>query len=162
MDREIAVEARLAIERGTPVGGICLYPIVDRPTGRISIIGTTAAYGMSRKKTGYVKEFYAKNTRAILGARKARCVLLNSHLNETIMKLPILVFSHLRWDFVYQRPQHLMSRLKRNRCIIFFEEPFYTEEPAAFLCRGAPLENVLVLKPHTPLKVPGFHDEQLP
>lgn len=79
-----------------------------------------------------------------------------------MMKLPILVFSHLRWDFVYQRPQHLMSRLKRNRRIIFFEEPFYTEEPAAFLRREAPLENVLVLKPHTPLKVPGFHDEQLP
>lgn len=78
------------------------------------------------------------------------------------MKLPILVFSHLRWDFVYQRPQHLMSRLKRNRRIIFFEEPFYTKEPAAFLGREAPLENVLVLKPHTPLKIPGFHDEQLP
>ena len=27
---------------------------------------------------------------------------------------PIVVFSHLRWDFVYQRPQHLLSRLART------------------------------------------------
>ena len=24
----------------------------------------------------------------------------------------LVVFSHLRWDFVFQRPQHLLSRLE--------------------------------------------------
>ena len=35
----------------------------------------------------------------------------------------IIVFSHLRWDFVYQRPQHLLSRLAENYKIVFIEEP---------------------------------------
>jgi UDP-galactopyranose mutase len=35
----------------------------------------------------------------------------------------IVCFSHLRWDFVFQRPQHLMSRFARERTVIFWEEP---------------------------------------
>jgi UDP-galactopyranose mutase len=39
----------------------------------------------------------------------------------------ILVFSHLRWNFVYQRPQHLLTRLKRGRRILYVEEPLIDE-----------------------------------
>ena len=35
----------------------------------------------------------------------------------------LIVFSHLRWDFVYQRPQQLMSRLARHYRIVFIQEP---------------------------------------
>lgn len=35
----------------------------------------------------------------------------------------VLCLSHLRWDFVYQRPQHLMSRLATQMPVIYFEEP---------------------------------------
>ncbi len=35
----------------------------------------------------------------------------------------LVVFCHLRWDFVYQRPQHLISRLAKNLKILFVEEP---------------------------------------
>jgi glycosyltransferase involved in cell wall biosynthesis len=35
----------------------------------------------------------------------------------------VVCFSHLRWDFVYQRPQHLLSRAAIKRTVIFFEEP---------------------------------------
>lgn len=35
----------------------------------------------------------------------------------------LLCFSHLRWNFVFQRPQHLMSRFARDRRVIFWEEP---------------------------------------
>ena len=35
----------------------------------------------------------------------------------------IIAFSHLRWDFVYQRPQHLLSRLAARHRVIFMEEP---------------------------------------
>lgn len=35
----------------------------------------------------------------------------------------LIVFSHLRWDFVYQRPQHIISRLARHRNILFVVEP---------------------------------------
>jgi UDP-galactopyranose mutase len=37
----------------------------------------------------------------------------------------LVCLSHLRWDFVYQRPQHLMSRFARDRRVFFFEEPVF-------------------------------------
>jgi UDP-galactopyranose mutase len=36
-----------------------------------------------------------------------------------------LILSHLRWDFVYQRPQHLLSRCARNNRVWFWEEPVF-------------------------------------
>ena len=39
----------------------------------------------------------------------------------------LICFSHLRWDFVFQRPQHLMTRFAANRSVIFFEEPLGAE-----------------------------------
>ncbi|CAN5193431.1 glycosyltransferase family 1 protein [soil metagenome] len=46
----------------------------------------------------------------------------------------LVVLSHLRWDFVWQRPQQLISRLaKRTTRTFFVEEPFIAEtvsEPA--------------------------------
>lgn len=35
----------------------------------------------------------------------------------------VVCFSHLRWDFVYQRPQHLLTRCARERRVFFIEEP---------------------------------------
>ncbi len=40
-------------------------------------------------------------------------------------KPDLVCLSHLRWDFVYQRPQHLMSRFARDRRVFFFEEPVF-------------------------------------
>jgi len=40
-------------------------------------------------------------------------------------KRTIICFSHLRWAFVFQRPQHLMSRFARTDHVIFWEEPLY-------------------------------------
>src|ERR1700712_4572562 len=75
--------------------------------------------------------------------------------------LPIVVISHLRWDFVFQRPQHLMSRFARSTRVLFVEEPVYDPgPPRAELTTPAP--NVRVLRPHTPVAAPGFHDDQLP
>src|SRR3954464_15540892 len=34
-----------------------------------------------------------------------------------------ICFSHLRWDFVFQRPQHLIQRLSSEMPVIFWEEP---------------------------------------
>ncbi|HKR15062.1 MAG TPA: glycosyltransferase family 1 protein [Pyrinomonadaceae bacterium] len=39
--------------------------------------------------------------------------------------IDLVCFSHLRWDFVYQRPQHLLSRCARERRVFFIEEPIY-------------------------------------
>lgn len=35
----------------------------------------------------------------------------------------VVCFSHLRWDFVFQRPQHLMTRLAAHSSVLFWEEP---------------------------------------
>jgi glycosyltransferase involved in cell wall biosynthesis len=43
-------------------------------------------------------------------------------------KPDLVCLSHLRWDFVYQRPQHLMSRFARDRRVFFFEEPVASED----------------------------------
>src|SRR6187401_1434567 len=41
----------------------------------------------------------------------------------------LICLSHLRWDFVYQRPQHLLSRFAKERNVYFFEEPVFGDEP---------------------------------
>ena len=73
----------------------------------------------------------------------------------------LIVFSHLRWDFVYQRPQHLLSRLAKHYRVLFFEEPARGKQ-TPFLQRLAPCPNVEVLRPHTTVDAVGFHDDQLP
>ncbi|KEQ52429.1 UDP-galactopyranose mutase [Sphingobium chlorophenolicum] len=35
----------------------------------------------------------------------------------------VICFSHLRWNFVFQRPQHLMSRFAARSRVLFWEEP---------------------------------------
>ena len=39
----------------------------------------------------------------------------------------LVCFSHLRWDFVFQRPQHLLTRAARARRVIYWEEPAWIE-----------------------------------
>lgn len=46
---------------------------------------------------------------------------------------PIVCFSHLRWDFVLQRPQHLMQRFSADRQVFFFEEYIPTDHHLAYL-----------------------------
>jgi glycosyltransferase involved in cell wall biosynthesis len=37
----------------------------------------------------------------------------------------LVCFSHLRWDFVYQRPQHLLTRCALDCRVFFVEEPVF-------------------------------------
>jgi glycosyltransferase involved in cell wall biosynthesis len=53
-----------------------------------------------------------------------------SHASRSPMqfefKKPLLVcFSHLRWDFVWQRPQHLLSRAVKHYNVLVVEEPIF-------------------------------------
>jgi UDP-galactopyranose mutase len=72
----------------------------------------------------------------------------------------IIVFCHLRWDFVYQRPQHLLSRLAQNYKIIVIEEPLFYDGKS-FLKSYSPEKNITIYQPHTPVHTRGFHDDQL-
>ena len=73
----------------------------------------------------------------------------------------LIVFCHLRWDFVFQRPQHLMTRLAEHYNILFVEEPVQTEGPA-HLKKTAVAPNITVCQPHTNVPHYGFHDDQIP
>jgi UDP-galactopyranose mutase len=74
---------------------------------------------------------------------------------------PLIVFSHLRWNFVFQRPQHLMTRLARHYRVYFFEEPSFDEGPARLdITEIEP--NLFICRPYTPIAEGGFTDEQLP
>jgi UDP-galactopyranose mutase len=74
----------------------------------------------------------------------------------------LIVFSHLRWDFVYQRPQHILSRLSARRRVLFIEEPVHDAAADPWWERTRPEPNVLVCRPHSPVASPGFSEEQLP
>lgn len=58
----------------------------------------------------------------------------------------LLCFSHLRWNFVYQRPQHLLSRASQHWHVWFIEEPIY--ENAYRLELNAISECLTVVVPH--------------
>jgi glycosyltransferase involved in cell wall biosynthesis len=73
----------------------------------------------------------------------------------------LIVFCHLRWDFVFQRPQHLMTRLAEHYNVLFVEEPMHTEGEAR-LEKTVVAPNITVCRPHTPIHQFGFHDDQLP
>src|SRR3954447_18738121 len=76
--------------------------------------------------------------------------------------LPLFVFCHLRWNFVFQRPQHLMTRLARQRPIYFIEEPIYDDRSRGHWVHEDVGENIRVCRPHTPVKEHGFHEAQWP
>lgn len=41
------------------------------------------------------------------------------------LKTDFICLSHLRWDFVFQRPQHLLTRFANHRRLFYFEEPIF-------------------------------------
>ena len=41
---------------------------------------------------------------------------------------PLIVQSHLRWDFVWQRPQQLLSRMAASAPVLFVEEPMLLDD----------------------------------
>jgi UDP-galactopyranose mutase len=73
----------------------------------------------------------------------------------------IVAFSHLRWNFVYQRPQHLLSRLAAQRPVFFIEEPELDLFGPVRWERSSPQLNVTVFRPRTPSRAPGFHPDQI-
>lgn len=59
-------------------------------------------------------------------SRAAKSSSLNAgDLLKTRDDFPVIVHSHLRWDFVWQRPQQIFSRLAAHHPITFIEEPMW-------------------------------------
>ena len=73
---------------------------------------------------------------------------------------PLVVFSSLRWNFDWQRPQQLLTRLAKHYRVLYVEEPLTTHEDAWLECTEV-AQGVEVLLAHTRCDARGFHDEQL-
>ncbi|WP_372361464.1 glycosyltransferase family 1 protein [Xanthomonas sp. NCPPB 1325] len=67
----------------------------------------------------------------------------------------LLCLSHLRWSFVYQRPQHLMSRFAHDANVLFWEEPIACDEPTPWLQVRGEDGGVHVLVPRLPAGCEG-------
>jgi UDP-galactopyranose mutase len=73
----------------------------------------------------------------------------------------LICFSHLRWNFVFQRPQHLMSRFAEAGRVIFWEEPeaALPEMEPALGVRTCAETGVIVVTPSLPEKLSGDERE---
>jgi UDP-galactopyranose mutase len=73
----------------------------------------------------------------------------------------LVCVSHLRWDFVWQRPQHLLSRLAKTNRLFFVEEPIAVaaDEPQRldhYVWQGPKGETVTVLRLMQPMENPRW------
>lgn len=70
---------------------------------------------------------------------------MTSNLYNTgeIPHYDMIVFCHLRWDFVYQRPQHLISRLADQYNILVVEEPIGQSDDKVEITEISPSLHIL-------------------
>lgn len=154
---EIAAEARVALQAGVPLMGLCLYPLVDRPDW-----GHTTHW--HRSGLWHVDHDLPALPR-VLDTGYARALQIWQHELPTSdtgigRRRPVLlVYSHLRWDFAAHRTRHLMEHLAEHWRIVLVEEPVFDPGPARLLtfARGPRIE---VLVPHSPVPAPGFGADQ--
>jgi UDP-galactopyranose mutase len=149
----VCSEVREAVRMGVPVHGICLYPILNHP-----------GWDDDRHCHNGLWDYALDD-----GSREIYLPLANEiHEQETIRNAPdqetsmehktlssdhtdLICLSHLRWQFVFQRPQHLMSRFARHRRVFYIEEPIYGSFEGAFVkLEVCPKTGVCVGTPHLP------------
>ena len=68
---------------------------------------------------------------------------------QHLSAMDFMVFSHLRWNFVFQRPQHLMTRCSGTSRVFYWEEPVFGA-PDAFLELRTINRSLNVVVPHIP------------
>ena len=64
--------------------------------------------------------------------------------------MDLVCFSHLRWNFVYQRPQHLLSRFSKHYRVFYIEEPIIEQREKDFLQVNNSENNIWIVTPHLP------------
>jgi glycosyltransferase involved in cell wall biosynthesis len=67
----------------------------------------------------------------------------------------LLCLSHLRWNFVFQRPQQLLTRAAESHRIVYFEEPVFEEGASPRLDLSNPWKRVKVATPVLPSGMAG-------
>ncbi|MEP6948695.1 MAG: glycosyltransferase [Ginsengibacter sp.] len=62
--------------------------------------------------------------------------------------MDIICFCHIRWNFVYQRPQHLMTRFSQHYRVFFIEEPIFEPSGGSFMEVNKDRDNIWIVTPH--------------
>lgn len=77
--------------------------------------------------------------------------LVTTRIADVISARPIIVHSHLRWDFEWQRPQQLCSRFAHSRDVLYVEAPQFLDDVVkAVVDRSEPHPNVHRIIPRLP------------
>ncbi|AHM60874.1 UDP-galactopyranose mutase [Flammeovirgaceae bacterium 311] len=80
--------------------------------------------------------------------------------DQFVQNMPdVVCLSHLRWDFVYQRPQHLLSRFARHTRLYFVEEPIFEDISVPRLEVSGREQNIQLVVPHLPHGLSPEHVE---
>ncbi|PAW37348.1 amine oxidase [Pantoea vagans] len=163
--REIATQVAQAQLAGADLLGICLYPILDRPLWEETTFWTRSGlWDLDLLGADpYARQLQQPYADALRQAQRflQHIQSLQHPSQEHTMKPPVLiVFSHLRWGFVFQRPQQLLTRLAQHYRVLFVEEPVWQAGPPG-LHQSSPAANITVIQPHTDSDAPGFHDSQI-
>jgi protoporphyrinogen oxidase/glycosyltransferase involved in cell wall biosynthesis len=161
--REVAGEVALARARGADVRGVCIYPIVDRPawedaehwhkSGLWDMRRQTGPGGARRPPARGLDMLYARDLRRAQAVLPGAVPASIESAKGTRMTA-LLVLSHLRWNFVFQRPQQLLVRLAARFPVLYVEEPVDADHARLEQICAAP--NVRVLVPHIPGASGGF------
>jgi glycosyltransferase involved in cell wall biosynthesis len=86
---------------------------------------------------------------------------MRSNPSSTSARLySLIVHSHLRWDFVWQRPQQLLSRMAARHPVLFVEEPVFSDDrhSTARLEVTMPVRDVIRVVPCLPATLRHRYD----
>lgn len=155
----VSREVRLAMALGIPVEGICLYPILNHPgwdDDRHCYNGLFDYPDTSGERAVY--EPLALEIRRQQKLDKEVNTDLNTMPRQTAVRrspgdfahIDLICFSHLRWGFVYQRPQHLMGRFAKHRRVFFVEEPVFDAAKPELRVSVCPKTGVRIVVPALP------------
>lgn len=67
-------------------------------------------------------------------------------ISMAIENYDLVCYSHLRWNFVFQRPQHLLTRFAKHMRVFYIEEPVYGDSDYCDVTQ--PNENIWIVVPH--------------
>jgi len=89
------------------------------------------------------------------GGYRRAVQLSENHEPGLLPTAALICFSHLRWHFVYQRPQHLMGRFAREHRVFFIEEPVASDALEPWLESHDVEEGIRIVVPRIPGTLAG-------
>lgn len=124
-------------------------PTRGRPGVRRGL-GAPSPRGRACRPTAFLHRFLLRGNLESARRRMTKDVKTppNNH-----QPYPIVVHSHLRWDWVWQRPQQFLSRLAAQHPVLFVEEPMPVQgmqSPRAVLREVPSAQRIMVLTPEIP------------